>query len=236
MNFLYSLLLLLAAGAVQAQSLTGAWELQQQDSSGRLLRNVVIFADGFQVSAWFDSETGAFVSTNGGKWVLRKDSLTETVEFDTEQPERVGRTITFPVKIEGNRLTAGDEERVWQRIDAGEPGALPGAWLITGRMRDGSMQAMDTTRSRKTMKVLSGTRFQWIAYDTATSAFMGTGGGTYTTRDGIYTENIEFFSRDDSRVGAKLDFNYSLEENNWHHSGKSSRGQPIYEVWSIRKP
>lgn len=85
------------------------------------------------------------------------------------------------------------------------------------------------------MKILSGTRFQWIAYNTETKEFKGTGGGTYTTLDDTYTEQIEFFSRDDSRVGARLQFTYNLKNEDWHHSGLSSKGTPIYEIWSLRK-
>ena len=84
------------------------------------------------------------------------------------------------------------------------------------------------------MKILSSSRFQWIAYNTATGKFSGTGGGSYTAENGVYTEHIEFFSRDDSRVGAQLSFEYEVIENEWHHSGKSSKGKPIYEIWSPR--
>ena len=111
---------------------------------------------------------------------------------------------------------------------------MAGAWLISGRMRNGELQKRDTNRPGKTMKILSGSRFQWIAYNTETKEFMGTGGGTYTTIDGKYTENIEFFSRDDNRVGASLQFDYELRDGDWHHSGLSSKGKPIYEVWSLR--
>jgi hypothetical protein len=58
------------------------------------------------------------------------------------------------------------------------------------------------------------------------------GGGTYTAKDGKYIENITFFSRDDSRVGASLDFNYEVIDGEWHHSGLSSKGDPIYEIWT----
>ena len=85
------------------------------------------------------------------------------------------------------------------------------------------------------MKILSGTRFQWIAYNTETKQFMGTGGGNYTTIDGKYTEHIEFFSRDDSRVGNSLTFDYKLSEGNWYHQGLSSKGDPIHEIWSMRE-
>ena len=87
---------------------------------------------------------------------------------------------------------------------------------------------------RKTMKILSGTKFQWIAYNTETGDFSGTGGGTYTTEGGKYTENIDFFSRDNTRVGASLKFDYELKEKKWHHRGLSSEGSPIYEIWSLR--
>jgi hypothetical protein len=53
---------------------------------------------------------------------------------------------------------------------------------------------------------------------------------------GKYTENIDFFSRDQSRVGMSLSFDFALTpENDWRHSGKSSKGDPIDEVWSKRE-
>lgn len=88
---------------------------------------------------------------------------------------------------------------------------------------------------RKTMKILSGTRFQWIAYNTETKEFFGTGGGTYTTTNGKYVENIDFFSRDNSRVGASLQFDFVLEDGEWHHKGLSSKGDPIHEIWTPRE-
>ena len=84
------------------------------------------------------------------------------------------------------------------------------------------------------MKILSGTRFQWIAYHIDNKQFLGTGGGTYTTVNGEYTENIEFFSRDSSRVGATLSFDYEIKENEWHHSGLrglTARGRNFKWVW-----
>ena len=63
---------------------------------------------------------------------------------------------------------------------------------------------------------------------------MGTGGGTYTTTNGVYSENIEFFSRDDSKVGLSLKFNYKLINNEWHHNGFSSEGDVINETWTLR--
>jgi hypothetical protein len=121
----------------------------------------------------------------------------------------------------------------WNRIDDGNPGELYGAWLITGRERNGEI-SRSTPGARKTMKILSGTRFQWIAYNTDTGEFFGTGGGTYTTENGKYTENIEFFSRDNSRVGRSLRFEYEIKDGEWHHSGLSSKGEPIYEIWTSR--
>lgn len=89
-----------------------------------------------------------------------------------------------------------------------------------------------TPRDRRTIKILSGGRFQWLAFNSATGEFSGTGGGTYTIDGDQYTEHITFFSRDDSRVGAILDFTFEIKNGKWHHRGQSSKGQPIYEIWS----
>ena len=202
---------------------------------GREVKMSVIFSDRYQVATWYDNSSGEFISTNGGTWSLEGKMLTETVEFDTRDSSRVGTSVTFEIEWSDTELKIVGSDAVLTRTDAGKPGALGGAWLMSGRIRNGEMRERKTDRPRKTMKILSGTRFQWIAYNTETKQFMGTGGGSYTTIDGKYTENIEFFSRDDSRVGAALEFKYEMKEGKWHHSGNNSRGEPMYEVWSVRK-
>jgi len=219
---------------VNAQSVIGAWEGYSTSETGEKLRSVVIFADGYQVLTIYDAETGKFIHSNGGTWKLDGNVMTEKVEFHTDNPERVGTEVSFEVSITDTTLQIVGSEMKLTRIDNGTPGELHGAWLMSGRVRDGKEQLRDTSGPRKTMKILSGTRFQWIAYNTKTKQFMGTGGGAYTTVDGEYTENIEFFSRDDSRAGASLKFNYSFVDGNWHHKGFSSKGDPMHEIWSVR--
>ena len=229
------LLCMVVSFGMHAQSVIGAWEQYHTSKNGEKLKSVVIFSDGYQVISVFNAITGKFKSTNGGTWKLVGDTMTEKVEFDTNNSERVGTEVSFKVSVNDSILGVVGSEMQLKRIDKGKPGKLQGAWLMSGRKRDGKIQQRDTSRPRKTMKILSGTRFQWIAYNTETQQFMGTGGGTYTTINGNYVENIEFFSRDDTRVGARLQFDYELVDGNWHHSGLSSKGKPIYEIWSMRK-
>ncbi len=232
-----TVLLLTALYTGYSQSLIGAWEARVTVKNEKIkteLRNVLIFSETHQSATFYDAETGAFVSTNGGSWRLQGNQLTETVEFDTQNPDRVGTSTSFEIELTANELRIRGENTLWKRIDDGT-GSLSGAWLISGRKRNGELRKRDTSGPRKTMKILSGTRFQWIAYNTETKEFMGTGGGSYTAKNGKYTENIEFFSRDDSRVGASLQFDFALKDGDWHHSGLSSKGQPIYEVWSLRE-
>ena len=221
--------------ALQAQDLIGAWESLALGKDGVVMKNVVIFADGYQVSTWYDAKTGKFLSTNGGAWERRGNTITETIEFDTKKPDRIGTNVSFKISLKDNLLKIVGKSDEWKRIDNGTPGKLQGAWLMSGRVRDGKTQMRDTTRPRKTMKILSGTRFQWIAYNTETKEFKGTGGGTYTTVNGKYTENIKFFSRDDSRVGASLQFDYEFKDGAWHHKGFSSKGKAMHEIWSKRQ-
>ena len=225
---------ILLSVAIYGQGLIGAWEAQITTDSGEKIRNVVIFSDRYQVSTNYYADTGKYIGTNGGSWSIDGDVVTEVVEFDTRDSTRVGSDISFKISLSKNELSADEYDITWTRIDDGEPGALQGAWLMSGRVRNGELRTRDTNRPRKTMKILSGTRFQWIAYNTETKQFMGTGGGTYTTVNGKYTENIEFFSRDDSRAGMSLEFDFELKDGNWHHKGFSSKGDPMHEIWSRR--
>ena len=135
-------------------------------------------------------------------------------------------TINAKIKIAGDKLTVtqnvGEEESVmvFSRIDDAT-GDLAGAWRITQRMRQGAMTAM-RQGPRKTIKMITGTRFQWAAFNPETKQFSGTGGGSITLEDGTYTEHIEFFSRNKDRVGASLTFDYKVDGINWDHSGMSS--------------
>ncbi|MDT0552697.1 membrane or secreted protein [Urechidicola vernalis] len=233
-NIILIFIFLFTTFSAISQSPVGAWERTYTDNEGKELRMTVIFTDKYQVATWYDAKTGAFVMTNGGTWSLDGKTMTEKVEFDSNDSENVGNEVSFEVELTKKSLQITGTDNILKRLDNGKPGALQGAWLMSGRKRDGEMQSRNTDRPRKTMKILSGTQFQWIAYNTETKQFMGTGGGKYTTVNGKYTENIEFFSRDDSRVGANLEFNYELKDGAWHHSGFSSKGAPLYEVWSTR--
>ena len=235
-NIITLILLVLFSTSIKSQSLIGSWELTLENELGIKEKQIVIFSsNGFQSISIFNAETGEFIYTNGGTWELNGDNLTEKVEFDTGNPERVGSEVTFKIILKKNSITVPDMSRTWKRIDNGKPGKLEGAWLMSGRYRDGKKQTRSIDRPRKTMKLLSGKRFQWIAYNTETKQFMGTGGGTYTTKDGVYSENIEFFSRDNSKAGLKLQFDFEIIDDEWNHKGFSSKGDPLHEIWVKRK-
>ena len=235
-NIITLILLVLFSTSIKSQSLIGSWELTLENELGIKEKQIVIFSsNGFQSISIFNAETGEFIYTNGGTWELNGDNLTEKVEFDTGNPERVGSEVTFKIILKKNSITVPDMSRTWKRIDNGKPGKLEGAWLMSGRYRDGKKQTRSIDRPRKTMKLLSGKRFQWIAYNTETKQFMGTGGGTYTTKDGVYSENIEFFSRDNSKAGLKLQFDFEIIDGEWNHKGFSSKGDPLHEIWVKRK-
>ena len=212
--------------------LDGAWRSIAYDSAGNQLSVVSIVASNYISIATYSADRQEFVGTHGGAYVYDGTKAVYTTEFNSMNPELIGTTVDVKIEKKGDQLFIDGGAVPWSRIDNGSPGELLGAWFITGRKRNGEL-SYRKPGARRTMKILSGTRFQWIAFNDETKQFMGTGGGTYTTEDGAYTENIEFFSRDNSRVGASLGFDYSLKEGDWHHSGKSSKGKPIYEIWSL---
>ena len=219
---------------VNAQNVIGAWERNHISEQGKNLKSIVIFSNGYQAISTYESESGKFIYSNGGTWNLKGDTMTEKVEFDTKNSDRVGSEVTFKIQITDSTLSIIGSDMKFKKLDDGSPGDLNGAWLMIGRVKDGKKQLRKTNGPRKTMKLLSGKRFQWIAYNTESKKFMGTGGGTYTTKNGVYSEKIEFFSRDNSKPGLTLKFDYEITNNEWNHKGLSSKGDPLHEIWISR--
>ena len=223
----FLLLLILSNSAprqVENADLQGAWKSAE---------GVIIFSGSYFSYTQYDAGSKQFTGTCGGSWSYNGNTLSQSIEFNTFGKNQVGRQLQQMIHRKENRLTI--ENTPFERIDGGTPGKLAGTWLFAGRKQDGQLTTRDTSQPRKTMKILSGTRFQWIAYNVETAEFFGTGGGTYTTENGKYIENIDFFSRDSTRVGASLSFDYEIIDGVWHHSGLNSRGEPLYEIWSPRE-
>jgi hypothetical protein len=210
-----------------AQVLQGAWK-RNLDTAVQTLTII----DNYFTVATFRLQEKQFVNTSGGTAMLDNGRLIGKMEFHTAERSQVTQAYSLPFSQQGNKLffPYGGLEATWELLDDGKQ-ALAGNWKIIGREQDGKINEM-RPGARKTIKILSGSRFQWAAINSETGDFFGTGGGYYTFENGKYTENIEFFSRDASRVGASLSFNGELKDGNWHHSGLSSKGDRIYEIWS----
>lgn len=215
------------------KALKGAWTTSYKDENGKIVTATAIVVDEYMAETFYNVDEKRFDATVGGLWSNDGNTISITFEFHSADTSKVGTTASINYKMTNDKIDFEGENSTWNRVDNGTPGALNNAYLITGRKRNGEISKR-TPGARKTMKILSGTRFQWIAYNTETTKFSGTGGGTYTTIDGKYVENIEFFSKDGSRVGASLPFKYEIVEGEWHHSGLSSKGDPIYEIWTPR--
>ncbi|CAN5467251.1 hypothetical protein BH23BAC1_BH23BAC1_23120 [soil metagenome] len=219
----------------------GAWRLVSTGVSDEAKMTVIkIITDVYYTYASYNEDDPEFIGTGGGTYDIdENNNFSENVEFFTWDSSRVGTTNFFEVKIEDGKMHHSGErdgepfEEVWERVDGfdEEEAPLAGTWRIRQRQREpGEMSTMEWG-PRKTLKILSNKRIQWIAYNAETGQFSGTGGGTYSSEDGKYIEKLEFFSRDPKRVGAELSFEFEKEGNNWHHRGKSSTGNEIYEVW-----
>ncbi len=204
----------------------GAWEFRENG-----MVHTLVIADNYLSVATYNTGDKKFSETYGGTLKYADGRIRGVIEFNSTGKEKVGKPYEFPVTIQGNEMliTRDGKKELWKRVDDGK-GPLAGNWRIFSREQNGKMTAMNPG-PRKTIKILSGTRFQWAAINTDTGEFFGTGGGKYSFSDGKYTEMIEFFSRDSSRVGMSLSFDAKVDGREWHHSGKSSKGDPVNEIW-----
>lgn len=230
----FLLLVILISGFKTAKddaSLNGAWEIKDGNTV-----HVAIIEDNYFMVSVYNKSDKKFIDTFGGTCSVENGRLNGKIQFSANDKSKFGESFSYPVSVQNSQLTVNREgnNQIWTRVDKGD-GALAGNWRISQREQEGKMSPINLGM-RRTLKILSGTRFQWAAINIETGEFSGTGGGTYTFKNGKYVETIEFFSRDDSRVGASLSFDGKVDEKkDWHHSGLSSKGDKIYEIWTRLK-
>lgn len=230
-------ILILSSLGVSAQNLSGAWKLVSHNGKPYVDECIKIYSDGYFMFG-VNTTDGAFVKAGGGNYKVNKKEYTEVLDFYTSDSTQVRNPLTYSFSLENDELilsakgNVGVTKETWKKVDDASS-SLSGVWRFGARVNDegvaGERRGADSPR--QTMKILSGKYFQWAAFNYETKQFSGTGGGTYKLQDNQYTETIRFFSRDNSRVGMSLTFEYKLNGTDWYHKGKGTTGKPVSEVW-----
>ena len=213
------------------KSVQGAW----QYVSGKEQTVIIITPQVFS-SATYNISDKKFISSYGGTWSVKDDKLVLKTEWNSTDSAKVGTDWVSSFSITKNQLSLNGLPKKLDRLDDGTPGELAGAWIITGSYtNDQVSKRRSPFYPRRTMKILSGKHFQWIAYNVVTKQFIDTGGGTYTTENGKYTETIHFFTKTAESVGKSLSFDYSFVNGDWRHKGQKSTGGAMDECWTKRE-
>ncbi|ALM09270.1 hypothetical protein SB49_10775 [Sediminicola sp. YIK13] len=198
--------------------------------------HLFLFDKNYLVHTIYSENPPNFKKTVGGFYEVKDNHIILNLEFNSNYKNDSINTITIPYTYKNNQLYLEfDGSNNKMKADSYNPQELDGKWLMAGRVNEEGESRRDTTRPRKTMKFLLNGHFQWIAFNTETMEFFGSGGGAFSSENGTYSEHIQFFSRDNSRAGATLLFSYDLKDGDWHHKGKSSKGDALHEIWSPRK-
>ncbi|MDX1363602.1 hypothetical protein [Arenibacter latericius] len=227
-------LTLFFSNSLYAQISSNVYHFKEKKNDETLTHELKIDNNYFVHSTYKESPP-TYIRTYGGFYTTDNNQIKVALEFDSDYENQHLKTIAIPFRVENGKLILENSSSMTFIPANKNPQSLDGKWLFSGRVTDKGESRVDTSRPRKTMKFLMDGHFQWIAFNTETMEFFGTGGGTYLAKDGKYTENIGYFSRDNSRVGATLTFDFELKGEDWHHSGKSSKGDPLHEIWIRRE-
>lgn len=214
-----------------APSLTGAWGYGTPEN-----RTVMICTNTVFSVARYNITGKEFLHSYGGTWYLMGNQLIQRIEWNSKDSTQVGKEIRYNIRLTDDALTIEGSAETWQRLDDGGHPELAGAWVITGTYSNDKLsRRANAFYPRRTMKILSGKYFHWIAYHITNKQFINAGGGSYTAVNGRYTENIEFFTKTAASVGKTLSFDYSITNGYWRHRGEKSTGGLMDECWTKRE-
>lgn len=223
------LVLLTAFQPAATPTLTGVWGYGPADN-----RTVMICSGNVFSVATYDITGKKFRTSYGGTWQVKANQLVQQIEWNSADSTTVGKEISSTIKLSNQQLSFNNQQ--WEKLDDGGPGEVAGAWIITGTYHNDKVSKRASPFfPRRTMKILSGRYFHWIAYHVTNKQFINAGGGTYTTVNGKYTENIAFFTKTAESVGKSLSFDYSFVNGDWRHRGEKSTGGAMDECWTRRE-
>ena len=239
MKLFFNLLLLTVF--FNPNTLTGQWvngvyeKTEKNDTSTQTSR--LIIKDSYFILTIFNSAPASFNYTVGGILTTEGKNFIVNLEFNSAIARDSLKTLKGSFQLKGNRCMVifDNGKKLDLEKVTNEDQNFEGAFLMAGRVTDQGESRRRIDVPRITMKMLLDGHFQWIAFNKETFEFSGTGGGKYIADNtGAYIEQIEFFSRNSGRVGAKLPFTYNIKGNDWFHQGNSSNGEPMHEIWTIR--
>lgn len=225
-KYIFSLIILVYSFQLYSQKqeiLQGAYQTNVGDTS-----YLALFINGY--SSFITYDKNSYYATWGGTFQLQGQDLRITVDYDQTNPNRIGTTLIFPKAVLEKSIHINALRYAKQ---AAHPQDLDGLWQISAR-QEADQLVQIPQRSRQTLKILVSGYFQWIAIDPEAKGFYGTGGGRYSFDGQNYTEQIDFFSRDNSRIGTQLSFQGKRDGNQWQHSGLSSKGAKLFEIWTLK--
>ena len=232
-GFLFFCSLTLAT-EVKAQISPGVYHTEQE-SDGQTIHHKIKVNSNYFVYTSYTTNPANFIKTLGGFYTSKNDILKVSLEFNSDYETNGSTELALPYTMKESSLVLRTADGLVFEPAAKIAQDLDGQWLFATRGPDKGQERRGEESPRKTLKFLMDGHFQWIAYNTETFEFSGTGGGSFTSKNGLYTETIAYFSKDNSRVGATLKFNYQLKDMDWHHKGKNSKGEPMYEIWARRQ-
>lgn len=214
----------------------GVYQNFNKNDSSEIFKRI-IFSDPYFIVTEYKMNPASFTSTKGGFIKFSGNKFSVELEFNSIFGKDSLKVLNGTFEVKENELLLTFQNGTKTNFTKRNPmlQELNGNFLMAGRVTEQGETRRRVDVPRKTMKVLIDGYFQWIAFNTETFEFSGTGGGTYTAnKSGDYIERIDFFSKNASRVGAILPFSFNLKDMDWFHQGKSSAGEPIHEIWSKR--
>lgn len=216
--------------AQSKQFLKGPWVREEKD-----VKTVVLITDQLISVAVYNEKEKQFLYTWGGTYVLHNSQLQVQYEWSSNDSNLVNTSSAIDFNIKRNKLNLGETLTGLERSGGNQSEDLQGAWIISGNYIDGvAKKRANPFLPRRTMKLIVGNYFQWVSYNVVTKKFFDAGGGKQSHAKGEYSEEIEYFTKTIASIGKKMTYNYTIEGDDWRHTGQKSTGGPLDECWTRR--
>lgn len=229
-------LMVLIGFTAKSQTLNGAWRLIEKAEQPVTNEVIKLYSNSYFTYASYEKDTGKFIEAGGGRYMYEFFNYREHYDIDSTKPERSGTTTNYKAVLEGDKLSITNLKtgrvEVWEKFDEANNFEMTTCWRIHEKQDEGDSDWRRIEYGpRKTLKMITNNRYQVLALNSETGKFVSSSGGTWSGENSTYTEQVEFFSKNQENVGRSLKFNRKYEYGLWYHTGRDTQGKVMMEKW-----
>jgi hypothetical protein len=209
-----------ASGQINPRMMVGTW--RHNAENGQLKLKLLTPTHFLWVD--FNERNHMVTSSLGGTYSVNNDVYTEHIQFQSGvENDYTGTDANFETTVDQKKLhikgTDNSYDEVWDRQGDASVNSAYMAEIDDMQEKMVGTWKLEGSGDHVKLKYITPTHYTWVEFPNDDSKVIAVRGGTYTLKDNVYTESLDYQMKDDDVIGKKYSFEVDTDGDVMHVHG-----------------